>query len=280
MQGASGSGHGKSGSESDVQLVPVQHTTNGLQAWPCGTHAPGSQKHAPVGVQATTPPAPSLSTHVSPLQHSLPPAVQVCETSEQVGGGVQTPPVQVSEALQQGVVVPQPWPVAAQVEPDDAQVPLVAPGGTSQESPAQQSAPTVQTPPVPTHGVRQVRVSGSHEPEQHCASVVHEAPLVAQTAQVPTVGSPADGTHTPEQQVSAADGGGMVQVSPSATQTASSRQTPPDGFSAGWQVVPLQHGSDPVAGVHSLVRGRHSVPCAAQCSTPFASGTQGAPPQH
>jgi hypothetical protein len=34
--------------------------------------------------------------HESPAQHSPPPAVQTCETPEQVAGGVQTPPTQVS----------------------------------------------------------------------------------------------------------------------------------------------------------------------------------------
>ena len=88
---------------------------------------------------------------------------------EHVAAGVHTPPVQVSPAawLQQSASRAQVWPVCAQLVPGDVQVPLVAPAGTSQESPAQQSASTVQVPAEATHGAMQRCASGSHEPVQH-----------------------------------------------------------------------------------------------------------------
>jgi hypothetical protein len=72
-------------------------------------------------------------------------ALHAWELVPHVAGGVQTPLAQVSVALQHGVPVEQLWEVLAHTGVDDAaHLPLVAPAGTSQRVPAQQSASTVQ----------------------------------------------------------------------------------------------------------------------------------------
>ncbi len=63
-------------------------------------------------------------------------------------GGVQTPFVQVSVALQQETRVEQLWLVSAHTTNDEVHVPLVAPAGMEQDVPAQQSVPTVQLAPA------------------------------------------------------------------------------------------------------------------------------------
>lgn len=78
--------------------------------------------------------------------------------------------------------------------PPDVHVPEVAPGGTSQERPEQQSAVTVQAPASGTHGVRQT--PPSQVPEQHWPPVVHALPFGAQAAQVPSV-EPGSAVQTP-----------------------------------------------------------------------------------
>jgi hypothetical protein len=122
------------------------------------------------------------------LQESPSPAqqeaslVQVWPASEQACGGRHVPPVQLSSAEQQATVAEQLSPVAAQ-KPAAVQVPLVAPGATSQARPAQQSAATVQVPPWPWHGVRQV--PDSQVPEQHWYPPAQPEPLGTQATQLP-----------------------------------------------------------------------------------------------
>jgi hypothetical protein len=105
------------------------------------------------------------------VQHSLPPDVQVCAVSWHCTGAVQTPFRHWSTpTLQQGRVAHD-WSVWAQVGPPGVSlvhVPCVAPGGTSQVRPEQQSAVTVQEALSPTQAVRQTPFS--QLPEQHVAS--------------------------------------------------------------------------------------------------------------
>lgn len=101
--------------------------------------------------------------------------------SEHCTGAVQVPAVQVSAESQQGSVR-QDWPVLEQVGPVPPwQVPLVAPGGTSQDRPEQQSAEIVQAPPVCWHGGRQN--PPSQIVEQHCEPEVQAFPFGRQDAQ-------------------------------------------------------------------------------------------------
>jgi hypothetical protein len=168
----------------------VQQETSVEQAPSIGAQA-ALQKHAPPAVQPTSLPKASSMRQESPAQHSPPPAVHTWKFSEQVGGAVQTPlSGQVSALSQQSVERRHACPVAEQVGPPPAvQVPLVAPGGTSQASGAQQSAVTVQAPVSGTHGARQV--TPSQMPEQHCAALAQELPFGAQSgAQVPATQLP------------------------------------------------------------------------------------------
>jgi hypothetical protein len=111
----------------------------------------------------------------------------------------------------------QDWPVAEQVEPPLAQVPLVAPGGTSQASGAQQSAVTVQAPASATHGARQN--PASQIVEQHCAAAAQAVPFGAQEAQVPSMqlpmqhGVPA-GVQAAPSETQTGGGGAAAQAQP------------------------------------------------------------------
>ncbi len=128
-------------------------------------------------------PVGSYMTQERPEQHWPPPAVQTWRFCAQLGGGVQTPPVQVSVELQHVIVPLHAWPVLAQVGPGVpplVQVPLVAPGGTLQVSPEQQSAVTVQVPVAWTHAAPQK--PPLQTPEQHCAFVEQDVPTAAQDA--------------------------------------------------------------------------------------------------
>ncbi len=79
----------------------------------------------------------SLVKQPSPLQHSVPPAVQLWDTPWQVDAGAeQTPFRHWLLVSQHGTVPEQLWSSAAQVPgppaPDDSHVPLVAPSGMEQ----------------------------------------------------------------------------------------------------------------------------------------------------
>jgi len=86
----------------------------------------------------------------------------------------QVPPRHCSSALQQLTVSEQDWPVAAQMLPVE-QVPLVAPAGMSQIRPAQQSPLVVQLLPEVTQGGRQV--PPSQLPAQQSAWTVQAPPI-------------------------------------------------------------------------------------------------------
>lgn len=80
---------------------------------------------------------------------------------------------------QHGVVAEHAWPLAEQVAPG-WQVPVVAPLGTSQRKPSQQSAPEVQAPLCGWH-----REGGLHSPpvqmpEQHSDGEVQDVSLALQ----------------------------------------------------------------------------------------------------
>ena len=113
------------------------------------------------------------SAQLSPSQHVA--SVHEWSISAQLTGGVQIPPLQVSVALQQlieGEQLSLVWPHTAA----DPHVPLVAPGAMSQESPAQQSAFTVQLPPVSKQalpGVTAAHRSLPSSPGTHGAEPQH-----------------------------------------------------------------------------------------------------------
>ncbi len=90
-------------------------------------------------------PVPPDAMQLSPEQQAVPPAVHALPCATQETGAVQTPFVQVSVALQHGVVAEQLWLVFAQALAA-WHVPLVVPGWIAQERPAQQSPLTVQVP--------------------------------------------------------------------------------------------------------------------------------------
>jgi len=246
------------------------------QSEPFGAHEVTSHVQADAGPgQGTAPSARQESP--APVQQSEVTA-HACETVEQVIGVSQIPSLQKSPPpagswSQQSLSRPQTWPVAAQELPPDEQVPDVAPGGTSQERPAQQSPSIVQVPALGTHGTRQI--PPSHVPEQHCPPVAQAFPLGAHRAHVPAV-DPCGAVQSPEQQFAAPTvhatpyasqigGGGVVQTKPisaTSTQESSSQQVVSE---APAQRVP---------------RGLHVLPVAEQRRTPAASGTQGANPQH
>jgi hypothetical protein len=171
-------------SPSAVAQIPEQHGVVVEHAWSTSAQVAvgGSQKHPmPSGsVQSTRDPLVSVVKQPRPEQHaSL--GEQDWAISPQVGaGGRQTPERQASVAVQQSVAVAQPWPVAEHVAAPELQVPLVAPAGTSQASPAQQSEATVQLAASGWQATRQVPVASSQPPEQHCASVVQALPFGAQ----------------------------------------------------------------------------------------------------
>jgi len=126
-------------------------------------------------------------------------------------------------------------PVGAQTVPVP-QVPLVAPGGTSQESPAQQSALMVQAPLMPTQG--ETQVPALQLPEQQSVASEQATPFTLQVAggwheeavplTVQESGAQQDGSSAP------------VQVVPVGLQfeVAVQRSTPP---ASGTQGAELQH---------------------------------------
>lgn len=181
-----------------------------------------------------------------------------------------------------------------------AHLPPVAPGAMSQTSGLQHSDDAVQLAPAEKHGMRQVEVSGSHAPEQHCADALQVLPSGTHAAHVPPLvpggavqsrpvqQSPVvphdapvaahDGhrlfvPQTPEAQHSAgavepcthAEPGPTVQV----VGVTSVQTKRPSMFS---QVSPVQHSLDCV---QRMPRVLHVVGIV-QCRTPFASGTHGA----
>lgn len=221
----------------------------------------------------------SVATQESPVQQSGPPApgaAQEAEMAAHVAGAVQTPPVHCSPsaALQQSAAAAQVPPVAAQVEVE-LHVPLVAPGGTSQVSPEQQSPSTVQEPADPTQGATHTPALASQAPEQHWLSREQPLPFAAHWPQVPVAGSLTDATQAPEQH---APGSDVEHEAPSATQVQASWQEPP--ASVAVQVVPVQQGSGLVPGAQPAPRARQASLPAAQRRMPAASGTHGAPSQH
>jgi hypothetical protein len=116
-------------------------------------------------------------------------AVQPWYWALQVDGTAHFPATQASAgALQQSAPV-------AQLPPDGAQVltgrqlPLVAPGATAQERPAQQSPPVVQAPPLPAQGAAQA--SPVQLLEQHSLARVQPRPLALQEAGTSQVKAPA-----------------------------------------------------------------------------------------
>ncbi len=208
--------------------------------------------------------------------------VQASARPEQVEASEHTPSMQMSPVSgQQSEFEAQDWPVPEQVVPVVVHVPLVPPGGTSQASPEQQSAVTVQVPPLGTQGVRHTCATGSHAPEQQSAPAAQVLPFGAQSAQVPAV-----------------EPGGAVQIRPFAQQSGAAAptvqaepsemvqpggggigspqihgtSTPPTQLSGEQQLVSLEPE-------HGVPRGLH-VEIAPQRRTPPASGTHGAPPQH
>jgi hypothetical protein len=143
-------------------------------------------------------------------------------------------------------------------------VPLVAPGGTLQTPPEQQSPSTVQAPPLPTHG--ETQAPSTQVPEQHCAPEVHAAAPLGMQA---THFAP---THS------------VLQQSSPSPQEAPTSLHPPVGTPhrnsspCSRHELGAQHPSsfDPS---HAAPWGLQEE-TAVQWRTPPASGTHGAPLQH
>jgi hypothetical protein len=136
-------------------------------------------------------PTPSGSVHaawVPPLELKQPSGLQHAAVGEQPWpasphvdtGCVQMPSLQTSPPeepfVQQSPSAEQPWPLAEHEPADVWHVPLVAPGGTSQRSPVQQSPSTVQ---LAACGWQTRQVPSSHWASQHSASLAQVAPLGA-----------------------------------------------------------------------------------------------------
>jgi hypothetical protein len=207
------------------------------------------------------------------VQHSPPPAVQPWDTSEQACGTAHTPPRHCSPpaTLQHGTVAEQVWPVSAQVGPDVLHRPLVAPGGISQESPAQQSPSMVQAPSLSTH--RFAQAPPAHLPVQHSASAAQVLPSGSHcgscSAQLPSM-------HMPEQHSD-----GCVQSPPTLHPGSGIPETqyqPANGCAICWQLLPSQHAASP-APVQVAPSGLQAE-TEAHLRTKLSSGTQGARPQH
>jgi hypothetical protein len=144
------------------------------------------------------------------------------------------------------------------------QVPLVAPGGTLQTEPEQQSPSAVQLPLGGTHAATQV--PSSHVPEQHWAPAWHASPFGTQA------------THWAPTQSVLQQSSAPSHVAPVAPQV-------PVGV-PHWNPLPShwhelgaqQDGSS--APSQPSPAGVHVGAAAVQWRTPLASGTHGAPPQH
>jgi hypothetical protein len=241
---------------------PLQHWPEDVQGW----FASVQQKHPEPGPpeHGTTPPSAPTSKQPSPAQQAAA-GEQAWLASAHAAGVAQVPASQTSVAVQHGTADEQLWPVGAHAPPAGRHAPAVAPGGTSQASPAQQSPLTVQVPPSPTHG--ETQTSPSQAPEQHWASVAHPAPTARHPPQKPSA-------QTPVQQSA-----GASQEAPTWAQVPGSpaRQVGPVGPGGSMQEVPAQHAAgsaaqEPPAGTQAVT--------AAQRSTPSPPGTQGARLQH
>jgi hypothetical protein len=170
-------------------------------------------------------------------------------------------------AVQQGIASLQAAWSAAQLW-TVPQVPLVAPAGTLQTRPEQQSGSVVQLPALPTQVETHLPNSGSQVPEQHAPSAAQVSPFARQATHWPVA------LHCLLQQVVP-----EAQPVPSGSQlVVGTPQLQPDVPGMLWQEVGAQQaGSSAPAQV---------APCAlhvwtaVQCRTPVASGTQGAPAQH
>jgi hypothetical protein len=164
----------------------------------------------------------------SPTITQTPSAQQGWERSQepdsgaQVEGGEQVPFTHASRVLQQGTDDEH----GALVPAQDAaawQVPLVAPGGMSQELPLQQSALTVQLPPAPTQGG--LHCPSRHDPEQQSVPVAQTAPMPLHAWGAAQVNWPAWKVQDPVQQLPSS---APPQLAPTGLQveTAAQRRTP------------------------------------------------------
>jgi hypothetical protein len=172
---------------------------------------------------------------------------------------------QTAPVLQHGIAPLQGAPSAAQVW-TEPQVPLVWPGGTLHTFPLQQSALVVHVPPAPMQAVTQVPLSRSQLPEQHWPAAVHVPPLGMQV------------THLPPEQARVQHSAPVVQVFPVAVHWVVSRAHRNTDGETSWQLLGAQQLGSSVP--EQVVPAALHVVTAVQCSTPFASGTHGAPAQH
>jgi hypothetical protein len=180
--------------------------------------------------------------------------------STESGAGRHTP-------LQQGIAslqaVPVPTPAQVWTLP---QVPLVAPSGTLQTAPEQQSGSAVHVPPAMTQAETHVSASPSQAPEQHWPF----------EAQVPPFGMQL--THLFWKHSRVQQSVLVVHAAPVAAHAVVSTAQWKRPGEYSWQLSGAQQvvSSLPAQLVPS---GLHVV-TAVQCRTPPASGTQGAPLQH
>jgi hypothetical protein len=181
-------------------------------------------------VQAVWLPEDVMVSQDRPEQQAWPPTVQEWLTSTHVAALTQVPPAPQVSPSQQVTAPPQVWFRSAQAAGADWQVPAVAPAGTLQERPKQQSADTVQVWFCCWQYRTQVLLSGSHDPEQHWLSAVHAWPGFTQ----------AGATHLPPVQVPEQQSALLVQAPSCAMQLPPQRRTP---VASGTQGVPPQHWS-------------------------------------
>lgn len=186
-------------------------------------------------------------TQESPVQQAVPPALQPWPTSTQVCADSQVPDVPQVRPEQQPVAASQAWPRSAQELWSVTQLPEVAPGGIAQESPAQQSAATVQASACRWQTGWQAWVSGSQKPEQHSPSALQTVPTAPQAA----------GAHWPPLQVPLQQSALLVQAPVVGMQAPPQRSTPvasgthgarPQHWSRNWHTSPCgmqQFGSLP-----------------------------------
>lgn len=169
-----------------LHASPRQHGLVAEQADPKAPHESQTQVGSPAGHGWV--PLPEMQLSAGEAAQQLASAVQPWYCDLHVGGTAHLPATQVSAgALQQSAPVTQLPPDGAQVL-TAWQVPLVAPGATAQERPAQQSPPAVQAPPLEAQGGAQV--PPAQLLEQHSLATVQPRPLALQvtgTSQVKPV---------------------------------------------------------------------------------------------
>ncbi len=170
--------------------------------------------------------------------------------------------------LQQGIASLQALPTCPQVS--TAHVPDVVPSGMLQ-TPPQQSMSPVHADPSPTQAFAHVFVAGSQLPEQHWPFAAQERAFGTQATHFRPV--PASLQRLLQQLAS------VAHVAPVTPHPPVSRPHLKPPAPSELQVFGAQQERSS-APLQAWSFGVQVEMFALQCSTPFTSGTQGAPPQH